>query len=73
MAGPRPAGPPWTPDDDRKLMAMFDAGMDKPMVARKLKRSVAAIVSRRGKLRNLERRKCDLDLQIVECLEGQKR
>jgi hypothetical protein len=56
MVGPRPAGPPWTPDDDRKLTAMIEADMDKPQIARKLKRTVAAIISRWGKLRQLERR-----------------
>ena len=46
MVGPRPAGPPWTPEDDRRLMAMVEAGVNKAMVARKLKRTVAAIISR---------------------------
>jgi hypothetical protein len=55
MVGPRPAGPRWTADDDRKVMAMFDAGIDKSTIARKLKRTVAAIISRRGKLRQLQR------------------
>jgi hypothetical protein len=72
MAGPRPAGAPWTPDDDRKLTAMIEAGIDKPTIARKLKRTVAAITSRRGKLHNLERRKYDLDFEIAGCREGQK-
>jgi hypothetical protein len=57
MVGPRPAGSPWTPEDDRRLMAMVEAGVDKAMVARKLKRTVAAIISRLGKLRQLQRRK----------------
>jgi hypothetical protein len=56
MVGPRPAAPPWTPDDDRKLAAMAEAGMDETLIARKLKRTVAAIISRLGKLRQLDRR-----------------
>jgi hypothetical protein len=56
MVGPRPAGPPWTPEDDRRLMAMVEAGVDKAMIARKLKRTVAAIISRLAKLRRLQRR-----------------
>jgi hypothetical protein len=55
MTGPRPAGPAWTTEDDRKLLAMLEAGMDKQLIARKLKRTLAAIISRRGKLRQLER------------------
>ena len=35
-----------TPEDDHRLMAMVEAGVDKAMVARKLKRTVAAIISR---------------------------
>jgi hypothetical protein len=54
MAEPRPASAPSTRDDDRKLTAMFEARIDKPTIARKLKRTVAAIISRRGKLRRLE-------------------
>jgi hypothetical protein len=34
---------------------MLEAGMDKQLIARKLKRTLAAIISRRGKLRQLER------------------
>jgi hypothetical protein len=53
MVGPRPAGAPWTPDDDRKLAA---AGDDKTIMARKLKRPVTAIKARLAKLRQRERR-----------------
>jgi hypothetical protein len=35
---------------------MFEAGIDKATIARKLKRTIAAIISRRGKLRQLRRR-----------------
>jgi hypothetical protein len=55
MTGPRPAGDAWTADDDRKLMAMFDAKTDVATTARKLKRSVGAVQSRRSKLRRLAR------------------
>jgi hypothetical protein len=37
-------------------MAMVEAGVDKAMIARKLKRTVAAIISRLAKLRRLQRR-----------------
>jgi hypothetical protein len=50
MVGPRPAGAPWTPDDDRKLAAMIAAGDDKTIIARKLKRPVTAIKARLAKL-----------------------
>jgi hypothetical protein len=56
MVGPRPAGAPWTPDDDRKLAAMIAAGDDKTIMARKLKRPVTAIKARLAKLRQRERR-----------------
>jgi hypothetical protein len=55
MTGPRPAGKAWTPEDDRQLIAMVQAGVDKQLIARKLKRTVAAVQSRRGKLRKLAR------------------
>lgn len=55
MVGPRPAGPPWTLDGERELLAMMKARLDKAIIARKLKRTVAAIISHRGKLRQLER------------------
>jgi hypothetical protein len=57
MTGPHLAGPAWTAEDDRKLLSMFQMGMGKPSIARKLKRTVAAIKSRRAKLRQLEREK----------------
>jgi hypothetical protein len=47
--------PPGTPDDDRKLMAMIEAGMNKQVIARKLKRTVMAVTSRLGKIRKRER------------------
>jgi hypothetical protein len=56
MTGPRPAGDIWTADDDRKLMSMMEAKTDVGMIARKLKRTIGAVQSRRGKLRQLARR-----------------
>jgi hypothetical protein len=38
MVGPRPAGPPWTLDGERELLAMMKARLDKAIIARKLKR-----------------------------------
>jgi hypothetical protein len=55
MTGPRPAGETWTPDDDRKLKAMIEAKTATATIARKLKRTIGAIQSRRSKLRHLAR------------------
>jgi hypothetical protein len=55
MTGPRPAGDPWTVDDDRGLMAMIEAKTPVALIARKLKRTVGAVQSRRSKLRRLAR------------------
>jgi hypothetical protein len=43
--GPRPKGPPWTPEDDAKLLALLESKMDRILIARKLKRTVKAINS----------------------------
>ena len=48
--GPRPAGRPWTPADDAQLLALLDLKMDRALIAQKLKRTVAAIGTRRGVL-----------------------
>ena len=56
MTGPRPAGETWTPDDDRRLLAMAAAGVEKHLIARKLKRTIAAVQARRVKLRKLASR-----------------
>ena len=55
MTGPRPAGEPWTPDDDGKLLAMIEAKAHVATIARKLKRTIGAVQSRRSKLRRLAR------------------
>jgi hypothetical protein len=39
--GPRPAGRPWTPAEDAQLLALIDSKMDRPLIARKLKRTVS--------------------------------
>ena len=48
--GPRPAGRPWTPADDAQLLVLLDLKMDRALIAQKLKRTVAAIGTRRGVL-----------------------
>ena len=48
--GPRPAGQPWTPAEDAQLLALLASGLDRPSIARKLKRSVHAITSRKSHL-----------------------
>jgi hypothetical protein len=55
MSGPRPAGDAWTPEDDRKLMAMIEAKTHVAKIASKLKRTVGAVQSRRSKLQRLAR------------------
>jgi hypothetical protein len=55
MTGPRPTGEIWTADDDRKLMAMTEAKTALATIARKLKRTIGAVQSRRAKLRRLRR------------------
>jgi hypothetical protein len=44
--GPRPAGDRWTPEDDTLLLALIGSKMKRAMIARKMKRSVAAISKR---------------------------
>ena len=46
--GPRPATQPWTPAEDAQLLALLDSKMNRPSIARKLKRSVSAIAKRRS-------------------------
>jgi hypothetical protein len=48
MIGPRPAGRPWTPADDDQLRAMLKSGVKAAAIAQKLKRSVAAIQTRKS-------------------------
>jgi hypothetical protein len=48
--GPRPKGEPWTPEEDAQLLALLESKMDRILIARKLKRSVTAINSRKKRL-----------------------
>jgi hypothetical protein len=49
--GPRPNGRPWTPAEDAQLLALLNSKMDRPSIARKLKRTVIAITTRLKVLR----------------------
>jgi hypothetical protein len=49
--GPRPSGRPWTPAEDAHLLAPTKFEMDRPLIARKLKRTVVAITTRLKVLR----------------------
>jgi len=49
--GPRPKGRPWTPQEDAQLLAFLESKMDRPSIARKLKRTVVAIATRLKVLR----------------------
>jgi hypothetical protein len=44
--GPRPINRPWTPEEDAQLLALLESKMERPLIARKLKRTVAAITIR---------------------------
>jgi hypothetical protein len=44
--GPHPNGRPWTPAEDAQLLALLNSKMDRPSIARKLKRTVVAITTR---------------------------
>jgi hypothetical protein len=46
--GPRPLGRPWTPADDEQLLALIAS---KTEIARKLKRTMAAIRKRKTVLK----------------------
>jgi len=46
MIGPRPAGQRWTPAEDAQLLALLASKTDRASIARKLKRTVSAIVKR---------------------------
>jgi hypothetical protein len=55
MSDPRPAGRPWTPADDDQLLALLASGMDTTLVARKLKRTVQAVRTRKYILNRLRK------------------
>jgi len=44
--GPRPINRPWTPEEDAQLLALLESKMERPLIARKLKRTVVAITIR---------------------------
>ena len=58
--GPRPINRPWTPEEDAQLLALLESKMERPLIARKLKRTVVAINIRlmvlRAKAKRTERR-----------------
>ena len=62
MIGPRPASQRWTPAEDAQLLALLDSKMDRPSIARKLKRTVSAIAKRRFILK--KRRLVELGLKV---------
>jgi hypothetical protein len=49
--GPRPKGRLWTPEEDAQLLALLNSKMDRPSIARKLKRTVSAIITRKSNLK----------------------
>jgi hypothetical protein len=53
MTGPRPAGRPWTREEDDQLRSMFGAGTKAGLIARELKRSLGAIYARLNKVRKI--------------------
>lgn len=51
MAGPLPAGRPWTEDEEVRLLKLLASGRRPPAIARELKRSVGAVYARIGSLK----------------------
>ena len=50
MTGPRPDRKRWTDSEDQQLLSLFEAGLSATEVARKLKRPVGAVRSRKPRL-----------------------
>jgi hypothetical protein len=50
MTGPKPAGRPWTPEDDRLLQELFKLRMKTALIAFKMKRTIGAIQTRKNVL-----------------------
>ena len=46
MTGPPPAGRPWTQAEEAQLHELIESGVEVGLIARKLKRSPAAIYAR---------------------------
>jgi hypothetical protein len=44
--GPRPINRPWTPEEDAQLLALLESKMERPLIARMLKRTVGALTNR---------------------------
>ncbi len=55
MTGPRPAGRPWTAAEEARLSEHLASGMKVGFIARKLKRSPAAIYARIHSVRKTPR------------------
>jgi hypothetical protein len=53
MTGPQPAGRPWTRADDNQLRVLLNSGMKAALIARKMKRTIGAIHSRKSTLKAL--------------------
>jgi len=53
MTGPRPAGRPWTREEDDQLRPMFGAGTKASLIARELKRSLGAVYARASQVRKI--------------------
>ena len=49
--GPRPKGRPWTSAEEAQLLALLQSKMDRPSIARKIKRTGTAIRARLKVLR----------------------
>ena len=60
--GPRPTGRPWTPAEDEQLLALLDSRMDQDLIARRLKRTVQAVRTRKYVLN--KRRLVELGLKV---------
>jgi hypothetical protein len=50
MTGPKPAGRPWTPEDDCLLQELFKLRMKTALIAFKMKRTIGAIQTRKNVL-----------------------
>jgi hypothetical protein len=57
---------PWTPDDDNRLRALFDAGTSAVLIAAKMKRTISGIKSRARVLKISVKRK-----KLAVKVEGQ--
>jgi hypothetical protein len=51
MTGPRPAGRPWTPEEEARLRELFISRVKVGLIAKKLKRSPGAVYARINSLK----------------------